>query len=88
MANHSSAKKRIRQTERRTEVNRHRVSAIRTGLRKVEEAIAGGDKGVAETAFRAAQPQLMSGVSKGVMHANTVSRKLSRLSKRIKGMAA
>lgn len=88
MANHSSAKKRIRQTERRTEVNRQRVSSIRTGLRKVEEAIATGDKTVADAAFRVAQPQLMSGVSKGVMHANTVSRKLSRLSKRIKGMAA
>ncbi len=88
MANHSSAKKRIRQTERRTEVNRQRISSIRTGLRKVEEAIEGGDKSVAETAFRAAQPQLMSGVTKGVLHKNTVARKLSRLSKRIKAMAA
>ena len=88
MANHSSAKKRIRQTVSRTEVNRQRVSTIRTGLRKLEEAIAGGDKSAAELAFREAQPQMMSGVSKGVMHANTVSRKLSRLSKRIKGMSA
>jgi small subunit ribosomal protein S20 len=88
MANHASAKKRIRQTERRTEVNRQRIGTIRTGLRKVEEAIEGGDKAIAESAFRAAQPQMMSGVSKGVLHANTVSRKLSRLSKRIKGLPA
>lgn len=88
MANHSSAKKRIRQTERRTEVNRKRISSIRSGLRKVEEAIESGDKAVADAAFRAAQPQLMRGASKGVLHANTVARKLSRLSKRIKGMAA
>ena len=88
MANHSSAKKRIRQTERRTEVNRQRIGTIRTGLRKVEEAIAGGDKTVADAAFRAAQPLLMSGVSKGVMPAKPGSRKLSRLSKRIKGLSA
>ena len=87
MANHSSAKKRIRQTERRTEVNRQRIGTIRTGLRKVEEAIAVGDKTLADAAFRAAQPLLMSGVSKGVMPANAVSRKLSRLSKRIKGLS-
>ena len=88
MANHSSAKKRIRQTERRTEVNRQRIGTIRTGLRKVEEAIEGGDKVVAQAAFRDAQPLLMSGVTKGVMAANAVSRKLSRLSKRIKGLSA
>ena len=88
MANHASAKKRIRQTERRTEVNSQRIGAIRTGLRKLEEAIDGGDKTIAEAAFRLAQPQMMSGVSKGVLHANTVSRKLSRLSKRIKNLSA
>ena len=88
MANHSSAKKRIRQTVSRTEVNRQRVSTIRTGLRKLEEAIDGGDKAAAELAFREAQPQMMRGVSKGVLHANTVSRKLSRMSKRIKEMSA
>lgn len=88
MANHSSAKKRIRQTERRTEVNRQRVSSIRTSLRKVEEAIEGGVKSVAEQTFREMQPKLMSGVNKGIMHANTVSRKLSRLSRRIKVMSA
>ena len=88
MANHASAKKRIRQTDRRTEVNQKRIGTIRTGLRKVEEAIESGDKIIAEAAFRFAQPKLMSGVSKGVLHANTVSRKLSRLSKRIKGLSA
>ena len=88
MANHKSAKKRIRQTVTRTAVNRQRVSSIRTFVRKVEEAIASGDKSGAETAFRAAQPLLARGAQKGVLHANTVSRKLSRLSKRIKAMAA
>lgn len=88
MANHASAKKRIRQTERRTKINQQRIGTIRTGLRKVEEAIEGGNKITAEAAFRFAQPQLMSGVSKGVLHANTVSRKLSRLSKRIKDLSA
>lgn len=88
MANHASAKKRIRQTERRTDVNRTRLSAIRTYLRKVEEAIDGGDKVEAEAAFREAQPQMMRGAQKGVLKRNTASRKLSRLSMRIKGMPA
>ena len=88
MANHASAKKRIRQTKRRTAVNRARRGSIRTELRAVEEAIASGDKGAAEAAFKAAQPALMIGASKGVIHRNTVARKLSRLSKRIKAMAA
>ena len=87
MANHKSAEKRIRQTATRTEVNRARVSRIRTFLKKVETAIAAGDKGVAAEAFKQAQPELMRGVSKGVLHANTVSRKLSRLSGRIKALA-
>ena len=88
MANHASAKKRIRQTERRTVVNGARRSAIRTDLRAVEEAIASGDKDAALAAFKTAQPALMIGASKGIMHKSTASRKLSRLSKRIKGMAA
>jgi small subunit ribosomal protein S20 len=88
MANHAQAKKRIRQTKRRTVVNRTRRGSIRTELRAVEEAIASGDKSAAEAAFKAAQPLLMGGVSKGVVHRNTASRKLSRLSKRIKAMAA
>ena len=84
MANHKSAEKRIRQTERRTAVNSARKSRIRTFIKKVERAIAGGDRTVAAEAFKAAQPEMMRGVTKGVMHANTVSRKLSRLSARIK----
>lgn len=88
MANHKSAEKRIRQTERRTEVNRARVSRIRTFLKKVETAISSGDKTAASNAFREAQPELMRGVSKGVLHKNTVSRKLSRLSGRIKALGA
>lgn len=87
MANSRAAEKRIRQTERRTTVNRARVSRIRTFLKRVETAIARGDKTAAQDAFRVAQPELMRGASKGVLHKNTVSRKLSRLSKRIKGMS-
>lgn len=86
MANHKSAEKRIRQTERRTAVNSARKSRIRTFVKKVEVAIAGGDKSVAAEAFKAAQPEMMRGVTKGVLHANTVSRKLSRLSARIKAL--
>ncbi|MBT3358264.1 MAG: 30S ribosomal protein S20 [Rhodospirillales bacterium] len=88
MAHHMSAKKRIRQTERKTQVNRARVSRIRTYVRKVEEAITGGDKDVAASAFQAAQPEMMRGVNKGVLHRNTVARRLSRLSRRINAMNA
>jgi small subunit ribosomal protein S20 len=87
MANNPSARKRIRQTAKRTARNRMRRSRVRTFLRKVELAIAGGDKGAAETALRAAQPELHRAVSKGVLHQNTVARKLSRLSARIKALA-
>ena len=86
MAQHASAKKRIRQTKKRTEINRSRVSRIRTFLRKVETAIAGGNKEEAAAAFQLAQPELMRGVNRGAMHDNTVARKLSRLSHRIKSM--
>ncbi|AWK85888.1 30S ribosomal protein S20 [Azospirillum thermophilum] len=86
MANHKSAEKRIRQTARRTEVNRARVSRIRTFVKKVEGAIEAGDKSAAAEAFKDAQPELMRGVSKGVLHRNTVARKLSRLSARIKAL--
>jgi small subunit ribosomal protein S20 len=86
MANHRSAEKRIRQTERRTAVNRARVSRIRTFIKKVESAIAAGDKEIARAAFLAAQPEMQRGVSKGVIHRNTVARKLSRLSARIKAL--
>ncbi|WP_207460356.1 30S ribosomal protein S20 [Azospirillum sp. SYSU D00513] len=86
MANHKSAEKRIRQTERRTEVNRNRISRIRTFVKKVENALVTGDKSAAAEAFKLAQPELMRGVTKGVLHRNTVSRKLSRLSARIKAL--
>ena len=88
MANHKSAEKRIRQTAKRTEVNRDRVSRIKTFLKKVESAIASGNKAQAQEALKAAQPELMRGVSKGVFKLNTASRKVSRLSARIKKLAA
>ena len=87
MANTPQSKKRARQTERRTEVNKARRSRIRTFLRKVEEAITSGDKDAASTALRAAQPELMRGVTKGVYHKNTVARKMSRLSSRVSAIA-
>ena len=86
MANHKSAEKRIRQTERRTAVNKARVSRIRTFMKKVETAIESGDKEAARTAYAEAQPELHRGASKGVVHKNTVARKLSRLSSRIKAL--
>ena len=79
MANSPQAKKRARQIERRTAVNKARKSRIRTFLRAVEEAIASGDKATATAALRAAQPELMRGVTKGIFHKNTASRKVSRL---------
>lgn len=86
MANHKSAEKRIRQTERRTVVNRNRVSRIRTFVKKVEAAIESGDKAAAAEAFKVAQPEMHRGVTKGVLQKNTVARKLSRLSGRIKAL--
>ena len=86
MANSRQAAKRARQNERRYEINKARRSRIRTYLRKVEEAIASGDKEAAQAALRAAQPELMRGVTKGVMHKNTASRKVSRLSSRVKAL--
>jgi len=86
MANTASARKRIRQTEKRTERNRARRSRVRTFLRKVEQAIAAGDAGVARTALQAAQPELQRAATKGVLHKNTVARKLSRLSSRVKAL--
>ena len=86
MAHHHSAKKRIRRTARRTAINRARVSRIRTYVKRVELAIAGGDRDAAQAALKAAQPQLSRGVRVGVLHRNTVARKLSRLSSRIKAM--
>ena len=87
MANSPQAKKRARQNERRLAVNKARRSRIRTFLRKVEEAIASGDQAAATAALRDAQPELMRGVTKGVYHKNTASRKMSRLAARVKALA-
>ena len=86
MANTPQAKKRIRRNARREEINGARVSRIRTFLKKVETAIASGDKDAAATALRQVQPELARGVSKGVMHKNTASRKFSRLTKRVNAL--
>ncbi len=86
MANIKSAKKRIRQTVKRTEVNRDRVGRVRTFVKKVETAIATGNKEEAAAALKEAQPEIMRGVTKGVLPRNTASRKLSRLSARIKAL--
>ncbi|AIK96650.1 30S ribosomal protein S20 [Candidatus Odyssella acanthamoebae] len=87
MANHRNAEKAARQTERRTKVNRDRVGRIRTFLRKVEEAISSGSKETATAAIRVAEGEIMRGVTKGVIHKNTASRKVSRLTKRVKAIA-
>lgn len=86
MATHPSAEKRNRQTQRRTDVNRARMSRIRTFVKKVETAIAAGDKGAAKEAFAEAAPELQRGAGKGVVHHRMVARKLSRLSARIKAL--
>ena len=87
MANSRQAEKRIRQTARRTKVNRMQTSRYRTFVKRVEAAIADGDKAAASGALTAAQPIMHSAVSKGIMHRNTVNRKLSRLARRINAMA-
>lgn len=87
MANTAQSKKRARQSEARQDVNKARRSRIRTFVRKVEEAIASGNAEAALAALRAAQPELDRGVTKGVLHANTVSRKISRLAARVKALA-
>ncbi len=86
MPHHKSAEKRLRQTEKRTAINRARMSRVRTFVKKVESAIATGDKDAAETAFRLAQPELHRATTKGVMHRNTVARKLSRLAAQINAL--
>jgi small subunit ribosomal protein S20 len=86
MANTPQAKKRIRRNDRRAEINGARVSRIRSFLKRVELAIAGGDPKDAAEALRAAQPELARGVARGVLHKNTASRKMSRLSKRVATM--
>lgn len=87
MANHKSAEKRFRQTKTRTARNRARVSRIRTFVKKVELALASGNKDAAADALKVAQPELHRGVTKGVLHRNTAARKLSRLSARLKKLA-
>ena len=88
MANHKSAKKRIIRNANRALVNGARTSRIRTFVKKVDAAIAAGDADAAREALRAAQPELQRGVSRGVLHKNTVSRKISRLAARVKALAA
>lgn len=86
MAHHTSAKKRIRRNAKRQAINRDRMGRIRTFIRRVEAAIESGDRDAAGEAFKLAQPEIHRGVTKGVLHANTASRRLSRLSARIKAM--
>ncbi|MBL4813335.1 MAG: 30S ribosomal protein S20 [Rhodobacteraceae bacterium] len=87
MANTPQSKKRARQNERRATVNKMRRTRVRTFVRKVEEAITAGDKDLAADALKAAQPELMRGVTKGIFHKNTIARKMSRLSSRVKAIA-
>jgi small subunit ribosomal protein S20 len=88
MANTPSAKKAARKIARRTEINRARKSRMRTFLRQVEEAIAGGSREEAAEALRQAQPEIMRAAQKGVVHKNTASRKISRLAQRVKALEA
>lgn len=88
MANHKSAVKSIRKAARRTEINKNRVSRVRTFIRKVEEAIAEGVKEPAHIALKDAEKEIMRGVTKGIIHHNTASRKVSRLFKRVKALGA
>lgn len=87
MSNHKSAKKRIRQTARRTEVNGARRSSTRTAIKLVEKAILAGDKAAAVAALKSAEPQMMRSAQLGIFHKNTVARKVSRLSAGIKAIA-
>lgn len=88
MANHKSSKKRIIRNVKRALINGARMSRIRTFVKKVEIAIASGDVDAARAALRAAQPELQRGVTRGVIHKNTASRKISRLNARVKALAA
>ncbi len=88
MANTTSAKKMTRKIAKRTEINRSRRSRMRTFLRKVEEAIAGGDRTLATEALRAAEPEIMRAAQHGIVHKNMASRKVSRLASRIKALSA
>jgi small subunit ribosomal protein S20 len=86
MAQHKSAKERIRQSKRRNAINTARTSRVRSFIKKVETAIASGDKSAAQSAFKEAQPEIHRGVRMGVLHRNAAARKLSRLSARIKAL--
>ena len=88
MANSPSSKKRAAQAQRRAEVNKARRSRMRTFVRRVEEAIASGEKAAAVEALRLAQPEIMRSVSRGVVHKNTASRKVSRLASRVNALGA
>ena len=88
MAHHRSAKKRIRQTIRRTEINRGRRSRVRTFIKRVEQAVAGGDAEEARKALQAAEPEIRRAVTKRVLKLNTASRRISRLSKKVNSLAA
>lgn len=88
MANTKSAKKAIRKIARKTEANKNRRSRMRTFIRRVEEAIAGGDQALAREALIAAQPEIMRSAQKGILHKNSASRKLSRLSAKVKALSA
>lgn len=88
MANTPQAEKRIRRNDRRAAINKARVSRIRTFIKKTESTIAAGDQAAAAAALQAAQPELMRGVAKGIIHKNTAARKMSRLAKRVKALAA
>jgi small subunit ribosomal protein S20 len=88
MAHHPSAKKRIRQTVTRTEINRSRLNRIRTYIKRVEQAVASGDPEAARLALRAAEPEIRRGVDKGVLKLNTASRRISRLSKKVNQVTA
>jgi len=87
MPTHASAEKRVRQTAKRTAINKNRRSKVRSAIRAVEEALAAGDKKAATAALKAAEPEIMRGVAKGVIHRRTGSRKVSRLTARLKALS-
>lgn len=86
MAHHKSARKRIRRNGARTQINIARRSRVRGFLKKVELAIAAGDRDAARDALKSAQPEIMRGVTRGVLHRNTAARRIGRLNARIKAM--
>jgi len=87
MPNTSSARKAVRQIARRTEINKSRNSQMRSLVRKVEEAIAGGDRSTALAALKEAEPAIMRAAQKGIVHSNAASRKVSRLAHKVAKLA-